>query len=223
MPFAIALILLAALVVLGIWELVICEGAHLGRRSVVWTYNLAAGRYDGIKRFDPDWEKRTLGEPVANVMGSLQGARVLDVGAGTGRLARALASAGGLDGVVYAAEPSLGMLRLGRAFEVPFPSRWVQAWSDPLPFASETFDLVTSLEMLEFTPHPGRTLAEMVRVLRRDGWLLTTHRIGWEARLILGHTYTRRELQARLEQAGLEAVQFFGWQLDYDLVWGYKP
>ena len=39
------------------WELWICEGAHFGRRFVVWLYDLAAGRYDRIKHFDPDWER----------------------------------------------------------------------------------------------------------------------------------------------------------------------
>jgi ubiquinone/menaquinone biosynthesis C-methylase UbiE len=213
----------ALLAILAIWELYVCEAAHLGRRSVVWTYDLAATRYDGIKRFDADWEKRTLGEPVAHVLGSLEGVRVLDVGAGTGRLTRALASAGGLDGAVYSVEPSHSMLNLGRGFSSPFPSRWIQAWSDPLPFPAGTFDLVTAFEMIEFTPHPDRTLAEMIRVLRSDGWLLTTNRIGWEASLILGHTFSREKLQALLEAGGLEAVQFFAWQLDYDLVWGYKP
>jgi SAM-dependent methyltransferase len=219
----IALAVAAVLLLLAVWELYFCEGAHLGRRSVVWTYDLAANRYDGIKRFDPDWERRTLGEPVRTLFGDLQGIRLLDVGAGTGRFARALGSAGGLSGTLWALEPSRRMLDIGRSFELPLNGHWVQGWSVPLPFADSCFDLVASLEVLEFTPRPAATLQEMVRVLRPDGWLLVTNRIGWQARLIVGHHFTRETLRTTLERAGLAEIQFFSWQLDYDLVWAYKP
>jgi ubiquinone/menaquinone biosynthesis C-methylase UbiE len=115
------------------------------------------------------------------------------------------------------------MLDLGRSFSLPYPSQWVQGWSQPLPFANESFDLVASLEMLEFTPGPAGTLREMARVLRRDGWLLVSNRIGWQARLIFGHYFSQGALRQILEDAGLVDVQFFPWQMDYDLVWGYKP
>jgi ubiquinone/menaquinone biosynthesis C-methylase UbiE len=115
------------------------------------------------------------------------------------------------------------MLDLGRSFSLPYPAHWVQGWSQPLPFAAESFDLVASLEMLEFTPKPTRTLREMVRVLRPDGWLLVSNRIGWQARLILGHHFSQRALRQILENEGLVDIQFFAWQMDYDLVWGYKP
>jgi ubiquinone/menaquinone biosynthesis C-methylase UbiE len=219
----IAIGIAALIVLLAVWELYFCEGAHLGRQSVIWTYDVAATRYDGIKRFDPDWEQRTLGEPVTTVFGDLHGIRLLDVGAGTGRLARAMGAAGGFNGTLWALEPSRKMLEIGRSFDVPFPSQWVQGWSDPLPFGDRSFDLVASLEMLEFTPHPARTLREMVRVLRDDGWLLVSNRVGWQARLILGHYLSRSAMRALLEDAGLVDVQVFPWQMDYDLVWGYKP
>ncbi len=219
----IALAVVVVVIVLLVWELYFCEGAHLGRRSVIWTYDLAAHRYDGIKRFDPDWERRTLGEPVVTVFGDLRGVRLLDVGAGTGRLARAVDAAGGVSGDLWALEPSRNMLELGRSFSLTHPARWIQGWSQPLPFADESFDLVASLEMLEFTPRPARTLREMTRVLRGDGWLLVSNRIGWQARLILGHYFSQRSLTRLLEDAGLVDIQFFPWQMDYDLVWGYKP
>lgn len=219
----IALIIFLTVVLLALWELYFCEGAHLGRRSVIWTYNVAARRYDGIKRFDPDWERRTLGEPVVTVFGDLHCVRLLDVGAGTGRLARAVEAAGGLQGTLWELEPSRNMLELGRSFYLSYPAHWVRGWSQPLPFADDSFDLVASIEMLEFTPSPARTLREMVRVLRGDGWLLVSNRIGWQARLILGHYFSQRALRRLLENAGLVDIQFFPWQMDYDLVWGYKP
>jgi hypothetical protein len=61
----IIIILLVLLIVFLIWEIWICEGAHLGRRFVVWLYDLAASRYERIKGFDPGrsgfWVNRSSG------------------------------------------------------------------------------------------------------------------------------------------------------------------
>lgn len=43
---------------------------------------------------------------------------------------------------------------------------------DALPFANESFDLVVCTEMLEHLINPQRTVAEIQRVLRRDGILI---------------------------------------------------
>jgi SAM-dependent methyltransferase len=45
---------------------------------------------------------------------------------------------------------------------------------DRLPFADETFDTVLSVQVLEHTPDPAALMAEMARVLRRDGLLIVT-------------------------------------------------
>jgi ubiquinone/menaquinone biosynthesis C-methylase UbiE len=210
------------LVVVLIWEFWVCEGAHLGRRFVVSLYNLAATRYDRIKRFDPDWERAFLGEPLANALGGLEGARLLDVGAGTGRIARALGPLPFFRGVVIGIEPARRMLELARQRVPGRRALWVRGWAVPLPFPAETFDLVASLEMLEFTPHPQAALREMVRVLVPGGWLLVTNRIGRQARWIFGRTYRRGDIAGVLERLGLEEVQARFWQVDYDLVWGRK-
>src|SRR3990170_2323453 len=141
-----ALVLFAALL---FWEFYICEGAHLGPRVVIRLYDIAAGRYDRIKDFDPAWETRFVGEPIAGAIEQLAGARVLDVGAGTGRVARALLPLTGPDLRLVCAEPSRGMLRHGRR-NAP-QALWVRGRADPLPFADGAFDLVVSLELIEFT------------------------------------------------------------------------
>jgi SAM-dependent methyltransferase len=41
-----------------------------------------------------------------------------------------------------------------------------------LPFDDASFDSVMSIQVLEHTPHPGELIADMARVLRRDGLLL---------------------------------------------------
>lgn len=221
MPIVLALV--GLLLLLSIWEIYICEGAHLGQGFVVWLYERSAPRYNRIKEFDRDWEIRYLGEPVAQVIGTLSQARLLDVGAGTGRLAWALAASREFTGSLVAVEPSAGMrgARLPCSPEVQVA--WVQAWARALPFSDNHFDLVSSLEMLEFTPDPDRSLEELVRVLRPGGWLLITNRVGWQAPLILGRTFSRDRFPNLLREHGLAEVEVFPWQMDYDLAWARKP
>jgi ubiquinone/menaquinone biosynthesis C-methylase UbiE len=217
------LILSSVLIVgLAIWELWICEGAHLGRGFVVWLYDLAAFRYEKIKQFDPVWERRFLGEPLAAVSSEMKNARILDIGAGTGRIARTLSPLQTFQGMLTSLEPSRRMLALGRRLTPPGSTIWVQAWSVPLPFAEGSFDIVVSLEMLEFTPKPLVTLTEMVRVLCPGGWLLVTNRVGREAPLILGRTFRRDDFPQLLKNLGLQDITVYPWQVTYDLAWARK-
>lgn len=205
------------------WELRICEGAHLGRGFVVWLYDLAAKRYDGIKEFDFDWENRILGEPIADVLMGLLDARILDMGAGTGRLSRTILPLVNFKGTVFNLEPSKEMLALGRHHTNSDRAPWLRGYAVPLPFDEATFDLVACLEVLEFTPDPNATLQELIRVLRPGGWLIITNRVGWEAKWILGRTQPRDRFGTFLESAGLENVTVYPWQVDYDLAWVQKP
>lgn len=213
------------LILLGllIWELYIAEGAHLGRRFVRWLYELTASRYNWIKGYDRDWEIRYLGEPVAQVLGTLERARVLDVGAGTGRLAWALEQSKRFEDPIICLEPSGSMINQQLPGNGTVERRWLQAWAASLPFESNCFDLVASLEVLEFTPDPSRSLHELVRVLRPGGWLLLTNRIGWQAPLIVGRTVDSERFPQFLEAHGMTEVEVFHWQMDYDLAWARKP
>src|SRR3989304_5293950 len=138
LPFV---ILAAVLLALLFWEIWVCEGAHLGRRFVVFLYQLLASRYESIKQFDPDWERHVLGEPLASSLAHLGRARVLDVGAGSGRLARALVPVARGDLKLVAAEPSSRMLALGQGL-APFGFPWLRAWADALPFPGGVVDAV---------------------------------------------------------------------------------
>jgi 2-polyprenyl-3-methyl-5-hydroxy-6-metoxy-1,4-benzoquinol methylase len=189
----------------------------------VWLYGLSSTRYNGIKDFDRDWEIRFLGEPVAKVIGTLSSSRLLDVGAGTGRLAWALEGSGMFSGNVVCAEASRAMIRNQLPGGTGVGRDWLQSWEARLPFADGTFDLVASLEMLEFTPDPRYTMREMARVLRPGGWLLVSNRVGWQAPLILGKTFSRRRFPKVLTDAGLEDIEVFPWQMDYDLAWARRP
>lgn len=214
---------LALLAALLVWELWVCEGAHLGRRFVVALYDLAADRYDRIKHFDAEWERRFLGEPLAAAIGSMPDVRLLDVGAGTGRAARALLSSREFDGLLVCLEPSRRMLALGRRLTAHAGVRWLRGWAVPLPFPTATFDFVVSLEMLEFTARPRRTVQELARVMRPDGWLLITNRVSRDAPWILGRTIRREAFASFLQSAGLVDIEVLPWQVDYDLAWARKP
>ncbi len=224
------LLLIVALILLLVWELWVCEGAHLGRRVVVWLYDLAATRYDGIKQFDADWERRFLGEPLEKILSDLPSARLLDIGAGTARTFRALNggpqapnSKDALDSrLLVGVEPSGRMMRLGREIAGPDPA-WVQGWAVPLPITRESFDVAVCLEVLEFTPHPRQTIGEILRILRPGGWALLTNRIGWQAPLIFGRTVSRTRFTDFLREQGFETVEVFPWQVDYDIAWARKP
>ena len=66
LPTALAvLLLLAGLGWLLHWLLIRTEGVFLGRRIVVWLYDLAAARYDAIKQYDPDTESAFVAWPLS--------------------------------------------------------------------------------------------------------------------------------------------------------------
>jgi hypothetical protein len=62
----------------------------------------------------------------------------------------------------------------------------------------------------------------MLRVLRPGGWLLMSNRVGWEARLMPGHTWSRAELISILRGLPLADISVRPWQTYYDLVWARK-
>ena len=214
--------LLFLVVGIAYWEIWVCEGAHLGSRFVIWLYDIAAVRYERIKQFNPMWERQFLAEPVAEVLGTLPDALVLDVGAGTGRLAHCLFQLPKIQARLICLEPSESMLERGQSRTPSESTRWVRGWAVPLPYPDEIFDLVASLEILEFTPHPLETIEELSRVLRPGGWLLVTNRVGKEARWIFGKTFSRERFPEILGDMGFKNVEVFRWQVTYDLAWAQK-
>jgi len=222
MPYVVGvLIILAALLY---WQLVLAEGAHLGARVVVWLYDLVAPRYDRLKQFDPEVEAGTLGLPLTQLLAEVPVPLVLDVACGTSRLARALLPQIAFDGVVINLDLSMRMLRRGRPLLDHWPGRaaWLRSPADTLPFAAASFHAVACLEALEFLPDPRAALAECVRVLRPGGILLVTNRIGFQARLLPGKTFTRPAFQRLLAALPLAQVEVLPWQEEYDLAFARK-
>ena len=220
---------LAAIVVLLLggllyWQLVIAEGTYLGPRVVVLLYNWVAPLYERIKQFDPAYEQWFLGLPLARALERIPAPLVLDVGTGTGRLPRALLFQPAFHGQVIGLDLSRRMLREAAHLLAPHAGRVVLIWQDArtLPFPDDTFDAVTCLEVLEFTPNPKEVVRELVRVLRPGGVLLVSNRIGPDAPLLPGRAFPPEKFEAFLRSLPLEEVQVRPWQMDYDLAWALK-
>jgi len=215
---------LVLLCLLLYWQLVIAEGTYLGSRIVILLYDLSARVYERIKRYDAGDEQWFLGLPLARALELIPAPLVLDVAAGTGRLPRALLRQPAFDGRVIGLDLSRRMLREAVRRTAQFSDRLTLIWQDArrLPFDDDTFDAVTCLEALEFTPSPREVLAELVRVLRPGGVLLVTNRVGRDARFLPGRAFPRDAFERLLHQFPLEEIGVRPWQMDYDLAWAIK-
>jgi len=121
--------------------------------AVYVTPDVAAQRSDFLEAFNP-----------------LQGERVLDVGAGPGFLATAIAEAVGKSGLVCGvdiSEPFLEVARSQSNNQYGIEFRYTDATQ--LPYQGETFDAVVSTQVLEYVPDVNAALAEFHRVLRVGG------------------------------------------------------
>jgi len=224
MAWALPLAGLLLLLVLVYWHLVIAEGTYLGPRVVALLYDWAASAYDRIKQFDPAYEQWFLGLPLAQALDQVPAPFVLDVGTGTGRLPRALLFQPRFRGRIVGVDISRRMLAQAARLTGPHAGRVTLIWQDAqaLPFLDDTFDAVTCLEVLEFTPDPKGVLRELVRVLRPGGVLLVSNRVGPDAPLLPGRAFPRATFEGMLKNLPLEDVQIRSWQVDYDLAWAVK-
>ena len=102
------------------------------------------------------------------------GDRILDVAGGTGDLAMAFAARVGQSGVVVLTDINEAMLRAGRDRLLDNGHTLSTAVCDAegLPFAKDSFDLVSVAFGLRNMTHKDVALAEMARVLRPGGRLL---------------------------------------------------
>ncbi len=209
---------------LAYWQLVLAEGAYLGQSVVTYLYDITARRYDDIKQYDAATESAYLGEPLAALLVGIADPLVLDIGTGTGRLPLTLLEQPGFRGRVIGVDASRPMLEGAVQRLDGYERRTLLIWRDGarLPFADGSFDCVTCLEMLEFTPRPEEQIAEALRVLRPGGILLTTRRRGWNAAIMPGKTHSVQAFRAMLERHGIARVEVQVWQVEYDLVWGLK-
>lgn len=128
--------------------------------------------------------------------------KILDVGCGTGANLEMLAKFGEAEGVDVSDDALEFCKKKGLKVH--------KGLAESLPFADETFDLVTALDVVEHLDDDVSGLKEMFRILKHDGrtlifvpafmWLwgvqddISNHRI----------RYTRKQIVERLEKAGFE-------------------
>jgi SAM-dependent methyltransferase len=137
--------------------------------------------------------------------------RILDVGCGTGANLEMLAQFGEAEGVDVSDDALEFCRRKGLKAQ--------KGLAETLPYADETFDLTTALDVVEHLDDDVAGLREMFRVTKRGGrslifvpafmWLwgvqddISNHRI----------RYTKRQIVERLERAGytVERATYANW------------
>lgn len=206
------------------WLIIETEGVYLGKRAVIALYDLYASRYDRVKEFDETADLTLISQPIMTRIYPQTNPLILDVATGTGRVPLIMARNGRFEGQVIGLDASRRMLDVARqkvaAEHFEGYITLMRHDASELPFADDSFDVVTCLEALEFLPDPRAALAEMCRVLRSGGTLLTTIRI--DTRWMPGRAWSEAKMRRALESLGMREVHIAIWQEDYSQVWARK-
>jgi SAM-dependent methyltransferase len=139
------------------------------------SFGAVAAQYDAARPSYPD----ELFDAIEELSGGrLRGARVLDVGAGTGIVTRLLRGRGA---DVVAVEPTPGMAQQLRSVSPDVPL--VRADGNRLPFAEGSADFITYGQAFHWTT-PAESVPEARRVLRPGGalavfWNVKDRTQGW--------------------------------------------
>jgi ubiquinone/menaquinone biosynthesis C-methylase UbiE len=162
-------------------------------------FDLVSPFYDRLFSLpDPGWLRELLRLPGAG--------RVLDLGGGTGRVARALQ--GSADEIVVLDE-SVGMLRQAQKKGLPA----VNGEAERLPFANGAFARILMVDTFHHLRDQRRAVAELLRVLAPGGRLvveepnveqLSARLVAFAERLALMRSHFRspREAERLFEGAG---------------------
>ena len=116
--------------------------------------------FDGVRRYGQ----------ISKVVQQLGSRKILDVGCGDGRLARAI-RAKDLDVVIHGCDVSIAALTRSEGLDRQY---CVDLNCEVLPEPDQSFDLVIASEVIEHLIMPDRVLDEFTRVLRHGGLILLT-------------------------------------------------
>lgn len=171
-----------------------------------------ATAFDGVRRYDQ----------ISSVVQRLAPQKILDVGCGDGRLARAI-RANCRDVVIHGCDVSTAALTRSEGLDRQYS---VDLNCEALPEPDGSYDLVIASEVIEHLIMPDRTLEEFTRVLRQGGHvLLTVPNVAfWRFRVqaLSGqvpsvtaddrhlHSFSASLLEHLVRKAGLDVVQLTG-------------
>lgn len=206
-------------------EVYFYEGAHLGPRVQGWLYDRWAAQYDAGKHDSQQQDADVLARPLLDRLNQagVGEAFILDVATGTGRLPVALLNEPNFKGRIIAIDLSRKMLVYANKKLTPFGDRVIlmRHTALSLPFPDHTFDAVCCMEALELMPDMATPLAELARVLRPGGILLTTR--GTEASGRVNKIASAEKFTGLLQAAGFDQIEIIPWWKNFDRVWARKP
>ena len=160
---------------------------------------------------------------ILDLMGNLEGTRVLDAGCGDGALVCAAASHGA-EATGFDPDPAMLAAARTRADKDGITAAFLEGRIERLPFPDAAFDVVVSITVLCFVPDASAAVREMARVLRPGGslvlgelgrwslWAMVRRARGWlgSATWKAAHFRTGTELRALAKQAGLSVTAIHG-------------
>lgn len=168
------------------------------KQAMTSTFDASASTFERFRPLPPNgpeairaaiWSAAGLSGPV----------RVLDIGAGTGRIGKAFVAAGD---AYTGIDTSLGMLR---EFPIDAPDCTLeQADARHLPFAAESFDVVLMMQVLSSVEDWQQVLLEARRVLRGGGCIAVGHSVSPESGI---DSQLKRQLKRILEEMQMESFR----------------
>jgi demethylmenaquinone methyltransferase/2-methoxy-6-polyprenyl-1,4-benzoquinol methylase len=173
-------------------------------------FDRIAGRYDLLNRLMTLGQDRRWRREAVQRLSLRSGARVLDLGAGTGDLSFEVQRQQP-DSRPIAADFSLPMMQVGRQRPGGERTGWVMADALRLPFAAATFDGIVSGFLLRNVSDVPAALAEQARVLRPTACLVcldTTPPSGWMRPLLRLHLHVVIPLLGRWVARDAEAYNY---------------
>ncbi|MFA6485899.1 MAG: class I SAM-dependent methyltransferase [Candidatus Magasanikbacteria bacterium] len=129
-------------------------------------YDLAAGDYDAREAYLDGFEK----EKFLSLLGDIKNKKILDVGAGTGRLSVRLSKMGASVTALDVSEKMLAKLK-SKSNKIES----VIGDAESLPFPDNSFDIVVAAFLIVHLKDPRRFFDEAYRVLKEDGVLAVTN------------------------------------------------
>jgi ubiquinone/menaquinone biosynthesis C-methylase UbiE len=134
-------------------------------------FDSTAAQFDRHRAF-PEGVPEAIRQAVWAISPQTAGRRILDLGAGTGRIGRAFAAA---NDAYIGVDLSLGMLQEFRASMVNTTPVLVQADGEHLPFPDRTFTIVMLMQVLSGADDWRGLVTEARRILQPGGIIVAGH------------------------------------------------